>query len=114
MIKSELKKIIKEKIKMALKEDVLGAYRRLVIKSDFKKAIEIKAEINKFMTRPEIKNDYPVDFKLSTSSLDEGTIVVDLNGPSATALAAKLGDIAKKYDKQAIIKIRKERPLGKK
>ena len=99
---------------MVLKEDALGAYRRLVIKSDFKKAIEIKAEINKFMTRPDIKNDYPVDFKLSSGKIDDGLIVIDLNGPSATSLAAKLGDLARKYDKQAEIKIRKERPLGKK
>lgn len=110
MNKLNLKKIIKEEILMVLKEDNLGAYRRLVIKTDFKKAIEIKSEINKFMTRPEIKKDYPVTFKLS-SGLDDGTIVIDLDGPSTTALVAKLGDLAKKYDKQAVIKIKKERPL---
>ena len=47
MNRLDLKKIIKEEILMVLKEDILGTYRRLVIKTDFKKAIEIKSEINK-------------------------------------------------------------------
>ena len=87
----------------------LGAYRRLVITSP--KSKEMKAEFTKFMSRPEIKSQYPgIAMKIIDSPKPE-TIVVDVNGDKATVIGIKLGDIVKRVDSKAKVIVRKERKL---
>lgn len=87
----------------------LGAYRRLVITSPASK--EIKDEFTKFMSRPEIKTQYPgITMKIVDSPKPE-TIVVDVNGDKATVIGIKLGDIVKRVDSAAKVIVRKERKL---
>jgi len=87
----------------------LGAYRRLVITSPASK--EIKAEFTKFMSRPEIKTQYPgITMKIVDSPKPE-TIVVDVNGDKATVISIKLKDITKRVDSNAKVIERKERKL---
>jgi hypothetical protein len=91
-----------------LKED-LGAFRRLVITSS--KSDLLKKELEDFMKRPNIKSDYAgMKFNMKPGAKPD-VIVVDIEGQSGTALANKLSDIAKKFDKGAQIKVRKELKL---
>lgn len=109
MNKTELRQIIKEEVSNVLKEFVhgLGAFRRLIITSAKHEAI--KADIEKFMKRPEIKRDYPVKFTIKTSVMPN-SFVIDMEGEGATALGNKLKDQAKKLDKSATVKVKTEAP----
>jgi hypothetical protein len=63
------------------------------------------------MKRPNIKSDYAgMKFNMKPGAKPD-VIVVDIEGQSGTALANKLSDIAKKFDKGAQIKVRKELKL---
>lgn len=87
----------------------MGAFRRVVIKSS--KIDAIKSEIDKLMKRPDIKSGFPMNkFQVKDGAVP-GVLVVDMEGNSATGLAAKINDIARKLDKAADVKIRKELKL---
>ena len=87
----------------------LGAFRRLVITTS--KLDTVKQEIEDFIKRPNIKADYP-DMKVSVKpGIKPNTLVIDIEATSGTALANKVSDIAKKFDKAATIKVRKELKL---
>jgi hypothetical protein len=99
---AELKKLIKEEIRNVLNED---AFRRIVITSS--KTKEITKEIQAFVKRPEMKRDYPVKLTVKPG-VKPNTVVVDISGAGATVMGTKLGDLAKKLDKTADIKTKKE------
>ena len=98
----QLRNLIKEEIRNILKED---AFRRIVITS--KKAKEITKEMQAFIKRPEMKKDYPVKLTIKPGVIPD-TVVVDIAGEGATVMGTKLGDLAKKLDKTATIKTKKE------
>ena len=100
-----------KKVKKEVSEaNEMGAFRRVVIKSS--KLDAIKTEIDKLMKRPEIKSGFPMNkFQVKDGAVP-GVIVVDMEGQSATGLSAKINDIAKKLDKAADVKIRKELKLS--
>jgi hypothetical protein len=116
-LQESLRKIIQQEIAAVLREkseinegpEELGAYRRLVITST--KSKEMKVEFTKFMSRPEIKSQYPgITMKIIDSPKPE-TIVVDVNGDKATVISIKLKDITKRVDSNAKVIERKERKL---
>jgi len=89
--------------------DNLGAFRRLVITTN--KLDMIKSEIEDYIKRPNIKSDY-ADAKLSIKpGVKPNVLVVDIEAVSGTALANKISDVVKKFDKTANIKVRKELKL---
>ena len=89
--------------------EAMGAFRRLVITTA--KLDTVKQEIEDFIKRPNIKSDYP-DMKISIKpGAKPNVLVVDVEAISGTALANKVSDIAKKFDKGANIKVRKELKL---
>jgi len=98
----QFRNLIKEEIRNILKED---AFRRIVITS--KKAKEITKEMQAFAKRPEMKRDYPVKLTIKPG-VKPDTVVVDIAGAGATVMGTKLGDLAKKLDKTAEIKTKKE------
>jgi hypothetical protein len=125
----ELKSLIREEIQSVLREfkdpklikgvditienvneaDNLGAFRRLVITTN--KLDMIKSEIEDYIKRPNIKSDY-ADAKLSIKpGVKANVLVVDIEAVSGTALANKISDVVKKFDKTANIKVRKELKL---
>lgn len=99
---ADIKNLINEEIRNILKED---AFRRIVITS--KKAKEITKEMQAFIKRPEMKKDYPVKLTIKPGVIPD-TVVVDIAGEGATVMGTKLGDLAKKLDKTATIKTKKE------
>ena len=107
---TELRTLIRQEIARVIKEDV-GAWRRVIITSPKKDAIE--KEIIAFMKAPDFKSKYPslkITFK---PAVKDNTLIVDLNGPSATGISKKVSDYAKKHDKSAAVKIRTEPKLSK-
>jgi hypothetical protein len=65
------------------------------------------------MKAPDFKSKYPslkITFK---PAVKDNTLIVDLNGPSATGISKKVSDYAKKHDKSAAVKIRTEPKLSK-
>lgn len=89
--------------------EVMGAFRRLVITSS--KMDVVKKEIEDFIKRPNIKSDY-ADMKISIKpGMKPDVLVVDVEAISGTALANKISDVVKKFDKGANIKVRKELKL---
>jgi hypothetical protein len=87
----------------------VGTFRRVVINSE--KIDDIKKEIEDFMKRDIIKNDYPMDKFEIKPGIKPGTLVINISGDSATALASKISDIAKRSDKKSEVNIKKEVPL---
>ena len=86
-----------------------GAFRRLVI--DTNKLDLVSKEIADFIKKPNIKSDYP-DMKITVKpGVKPNVLVVDVEATSGTALSNKISDIAKKFDKSAKIKVRKELKL---
>lgn len=87
----------------SLEED-LGAFRRMVITSP--KHQEIQKEFESLMhilnDRGEF-NEVKIAYKKGANA---GTIVVDINGTGATALANKFKPLVGKIDKSAILKIK--------
>lgn len=109
ILNESLRNVIRKEIVKLIEAENFGAFRRLVINT--KSADAIKDEINAYMSRPQIKTDYKgMKFKM-LPGVKSDTIVVDLEGISATALANKISDIVKKFDKSAAIKVRKEKKL---
>jgi len=89
--------------------EAIGAFRRLIITTA--KLDTVKQEIEDFIKRPNIKTDYP-DMKISIKpGAKPNVLVVDVEAISGTALANKISDVAKKFDKAANIKVRKELKL---
>jgi len=97
-----LKKIIAEEIRNVLNED---AFRRIVITTT--KADLISDEANKFIARPDMKQNYPCKIKI-TPGVKPNTLVIDISGSGATVMGMKLSDLAKKFDKAAIVKTKQE------
>ena len=96
------KDIIREEIQKILYEIVdprIGAFRRLVITSSKLPTIEpdLTSEIVKLNDRGEFL-DVKVTYKKGTIP---NTLVVDINGNGATALAKKFEAICSKNDKSA-------------
>lgn len=89
--------------------EAIGAFRRLVI--DTGKLDLVSKEISDFIKKPNIKSDYP-DAKITVKpGVKPNVLVVDVEATSGTALANKISDVAKKFDKGAKIKVRKELKL---
>lgn len=89
--------------------EAMGAFRRLVVTSG--KMNTIKQEVEDFIKRPNIKSDFP-DAKISVKpGVKPNVLVVDVEAISGTALANKISDVVKKFDKAANIKVRKELKL---
>jgi hypothetical protein len=107
----KLKRFIREsvlKVSKTITENT-GAFRRLVI--DTNKLDLVSKEIADFIKKPNIKSDYP-DMKITVKpGVKPNVLVVDVEATSGTALANKISDIAKKFDKSAKIKVRKELKL---
>jgi len=96
-------------VKESTINEVMGAFRRLVITSS--KMDLVKKELEDFIKRPNIKADYS-DMKVSMKpGIKPDMLVVDIEAISGTALANKLSDVVKKHDKGATIKVRKELKL---
>ena len=88
----------------------LGAFRRLVITT--KKLGVVKREVESFINRENIKADYP-DAKITIKTVVlADRLIVDVEATSGTALASKILDIVKKFDKDAVVKVRKEKKLS--
>lgn len=88
----------------------LGAFRRLVVTT--KKLGIVKREVESFINRENIKADYP-DAKITIKTVViADRLIVDVEATSGTALASKILDIIKKFDKEATIKVRKEKKLS--
>ena len=105
----ELRNLIREEIKSALLEDT-GAWRRIVI--DTTKKAAIVADIEKMSKDTMFKSNYPdLKVKIMTPEAKPNNIVVDLDGKSASGLANKVRDIARKLDKSSKVVIRTERKL---
>ena len=100
---------IKEDIKTEsnLNETDLGAFRRMVITSTKAEAIQkdFEALLNLLHARSEFQ-DLKVDYK---KGVTPNTIVVDINGNGATALANKFKPLVGKQDKSAILKIKNQK-----
>ena len=79
----------------------------LTATSSICKTKEITKEIQAFVKRPEMKRDYPVKLTVKPG-VKPNTVVVDIAGAGATVMGTKLGDLAKKLDKTADIKTKKE------
>jgi hypothetical protein len=105
MKRSELKTLINEEIRNILRED---AFRRIVIKSS--KVPAIKKEIEQYIARPETKREYPAKITIKPGASPD-VLVVDISGENATTLGIKISDQAKKVDKIADVKTRKELKL---
>jgi len=89
--------------------EAMGAFRRLVVTSG--KMNTVKQEVEDFIKRPNIKSDFP-DAKISVKpGIKPNVLVVDVEAISGTALANKISDVVKKFDKAANIKVRKELKL---
>jgi hypothetical protein len=84
------------------------AFRRIVIKSA--KISTIKKEIEQYINRPETKREYPSKITIKSGITDQ-VLVVDISGENATTLGIKISDQAKKVDKSADVKTRKELKL---
>ena len=95
-----------------VKEDIMGAYRRLVITTT--QLDTIKKEIENFLKRPNIKTDYPDATVTIKPGVKPDVLVVDIEAVSGTALTAKVSDVVKKFDKAAKIQVRREAKLSKK
>lgn len=95
-----------------VKEDIMGAYRRLVITTN--QLDTIKKEIENFLKRPNIKTDYPDATVTIKPGVKPDVLVVDIEAVSGTALTAKVSDVVKKFDKAAKIQVRREAKLSKK
>lgn len=102
----DLRNLIREQVQLFLTED---AFRRIVIKSSTK-IPEIKKEIEMYLARPEIKKQYPSKTTIKPGAAPN-VLVVDISGENATTLGIKVADQAKKIDKQADVKTRKELKL---
>ena len=100
---------IKENIKTEsnLNETDLGAFRRMVITSTKADIIQkdFEALLNLLHARSEFQ-DLKVDYKKGVAP---NTIVVDINGNGATALANKFKPLVGKQDKSAILKIKNQK-----
>lgn len=90
-----------------LNETDLGAFRRMVITSTKADAIQkdFEALLNLLHARSEFQ-DLKVDYKKGVAP---NTIVVDINGNGATALANKFKPLVGKQDKSAILKIKNQK-----
>jgi|LakMenEpi03Aug12_release.lakeMendotaPanAssembly.Ray.scaffolds.fasta_scaffold349753_3 hypothetical protein len=103
---TELRNLIREQVQLILTED---AFRRIVIKSSTK-IPAIKKEIEMYIARPEVKKEYPSKITIKPGA-NPDVLVVDISGENATTLGIKIADQAKKIDKQADVKTRKELKL---
>lgn len=97
-----LRKAISEHVRSILTED---AFRRIIITSP--KVKDINGELEKFINRSDIKSNYPGKVKL-TVGVKPDTLIVDISAQGATVLGIKVGDIAKKHDRNAVIKTKTE------
>jgi hypothetical protein len=110
LIQQEIKNVLKGTEELSEGPEELGAYRRLVITSD--KIKEIKKAFAEFMSRADIKSQYPdVKITMVDSKVKPNTIVVDVNGDKATVIQIKLSDVLKRTDSKAISVVRKEKKL---
>jgi hypothetical protein len=102
----DLQKLIREEVRKVLavnEAEDFGAFRRVLITTSMH--AKLKTDIEAFMKRPEIKSQYPVKFTIKPG-VKPSTLVIDIEGKGATVIGTKVADLAKKMDKNVIIKIK--------